>query len=186
MSADSADTGNADSDLKRFYWRSWLDLLEHVEVYRGLSDCLSTKWSRLPTVCALLTALTATGSGIAGWTIWATPGGRTIWAIFAGIASLSAIVSASLGFSTKSEAYASVHGKLSSLSKRLRTFQEASLRRTVAIDEKMHEKLDAFREEWDDLPTFRDDFFNTQSLRLRIQTSVEYEYIQRGWLEPKE
>lgn len=53
----------------------------------------------------IVLAVGATGSGVAGWSLWSEGSGKLAWALLAGIASLLAVVKPLIGVSNKIERY---------------------------------------------------------------------------------
>jgi hypothetical protein len=78
------------------FWRSGYDTLYEAYFYELGSENLIAQWARLDLAAGILTAITASGSAVSGWALWAEPGGKTLWCIVAAIASLAAIVHARL------------------------------------------------------------------------------------------
>jgi len=61
-----------------------------------LSETLSKRWQFLDNFTSIIVALTATGSGVAAWTIWNTVSGKTLWAVVAGTAAVASVVNIGL------------------------------------------------------------------------------------------
>lgn len=57
---------------------------------------LLERWERFDEATKVMVALTASGSAIAGWTLWSEPGFKYVWATLAGLAAAMSIVHAAL------------------------------------------------------------------------------------------
>ena len=56
-----------------------------------VSDELLQKWQLIDTCCQIGICVTAAGSCIAGWQLWAYPGLKILWAVISGCISLAAL-----------------------------------------------------------------------------------------------
>lgn len=54
-------------------------------------DALITFWEKFALLAGLLTGITASGSAVAGWTLWNQPGYKLVWAATAGTAAIISI-----------------------------------------------------------------------------------------------
>jgi len=66
-----------------------------------LSEALTRRWNMIDLATKLLIAFTASGSAIAGWSLWNTPGGKFFWVMIAGVASISSIANGVMGVPTR-------------------------------------------------------------------------------------
>jgi len=67
---------------------------KYIEV---LSERLEGEWLIVDKVVAVLVALTASGSAVAGWALWKDGTPASLWAVLSGSAALLAIVHSTLG-----------------------------------------------------------------------------------------
>ena len=74
------------------YWESSFKEFYQVFYQELVSEAMSLRWQRMDMPVAILVAVTACGSAVAGWSLWSSDFGRYIWVIIAGIASLSSII----------------------------------------------------------------------------------------------
>jgi hypothetical protein len=61
------------------------------------ADALVGRWQWVDEITKNVVALTATGSAVAGWTLWTAPGWRLTWTFLAGMAAVLSIVHSTLG-----------------------------------------------------------------------------------------
>jgi hypothetical protein len=61
-----------------------------------VSEQLSNFWGRFNALSTILVAATATGSAIAGWTLFNTTVGRVIWGVLSGVAALASLLDSTL------------------------------------------------------------------------------------------
>ena len=66
-----------------------------------MSEMASERWQQIDIVIAMFIAVTASGSAIAGWTLWSEPGWKYFWAFFAGIGSLASIAHGIMSVSSR-------------------------------------------------------------------------------------
>src|SRR5438132_829669 len=74
------------------YWNPSYELLSKVLIQELASEALTARWEKLDLVASFLVAATATGSAVAGWALWSTDGGKIVWGLIAGVASVASIV----------------------------------------------------------------------------------------------
>jgi len=79
------------------YQQQSFKTLHEAYFYQFASEMMIKRWQRIHYLTSFLTSITATGSAIAGWTLWNSEHGKIIWAIMAGSASLLAILHNVLG-----------------------------------------------------------------------------------------
>jgi len=60
------------------------------------SQSLASLWEKVDIGIMLIVALTASGSAVAGWTLWSLAGWKVLWGVFAGIASVVSITHTTL------------------------------------------------------------------------------------------
>lgn len=61
-----------------------------------VADALISRWQILDEITKVLVALTASGSAVAGWSLWNDPNLKYLWAFIAGTAAVLAIVHSTL------------------------------------------------------------------------------------------
>ena len=112
----------------------WKDAyLKWYDAYfnENVANRLVSRWQAFNDPAKLIIAVTASGSVIAGWTLWNQPGYKTFWIILAGIGALLSVISSSLTISerikdwtnTKSD-FASVRLQVEILMTRMRLTPE--------------------------------------------------------------
>lgn len=81
------------------------------------------QWRRIDKAISILIALTASGSAIAGWSVWTKPGWKYIWLIMAAIASVASIAHSTLEVPSKIRELEELRSAFSRLRVDLETFQ---------------------------------------------------------------
>lgn len=89
-----------------------------------LSEVLTRRWNMIDLTTKLLIALTASGSAIAGWALWNTPGGKFFWAMIAGVASISSIANGVMGVPTRVKEQEEIRQAFSKLRVDLEMFRQ--------------------------------------------------------------
>ena len=77
-------------------WEAAYDTYYSAYFEEILADALINRWQWVDEVTKVLVALTASGSAISGWALWADQNLKLIWTILAGIAAILAIIHTSL------------------------------------------------------------------------------------------
>ena len=103
------ETTEVKSELSTDDLRIWAELwaavhTDHYACYyeEAVAEHLVSRWRLLDTITKFLTALTASGSTVAAWSVWTSPtGGHASWAILSGLAAVISLVHMSLGISDR-------------------------------------------------------------------------------------
>lgn len=88
------------------------------------SEALVTRWQWIDLVTSVLVAVTASGSAVAGWTLWNAPDWKVVWGIIAGIASLLAIIHRIMGVPGRVKAQEDIRRGFSELRVELESFRQ--------------------------------------------------------------
>ncbi len=92
MATASIDPGDPRAKLWQATFETYYD-----SYFQELSaNRLLERWERFDDATKVLVALTASGSAIAGWTLWNEPGLKYVWATLAGSAAVMSVVHAAL------------------------------------------------------------------------------------------
>jgi len=79
------------------YWDSTYRILYDTWMQELISEELANFWGRFNAISSILIAATATGSAIAGWTLFNTTAGKVIWGVLSGVAALFSLLDSTLG-----------------------------------------------------------------------------------------
>jgi hypothetical protein len=128
------------------------------------SEALVLRWERIDYAVALLVALTASSSVVAGWALWNTPGGQVFWAAIAGVASVASIVHGVLRVPGRVKDQENLRRLFSGLRVDLQTFQQH-----LAIDhEENATKMETDKERGSERERRRDKEKEFDQLRKRL------------------
>jgi len=105
-------------------WRNWFGTLYETYYCELACEALVSRWERIDLVTGFLVAITASGSTIAGWALWTSPGGKLVWASVASIAALASIARSVLGVAGRVKDQEEVRRLFSELRVELETFRE--------------------------------------------------------------
>jgi hypothetical protein len=159
-------------DHRQGLWRASFDTLYDSLFEELIASALVNRWSGIDSLVKILVALTASGSAIAGWTIWNTPTGKVIWAIASGIAAALSILQGSVGLSNRIKAHSEDLGRFTSLRVNLETFRYRMEYDNVAFD-KLVQEFNKFREKWNEnLQSLSSDALRTTALEKEIDNQV--------------
>src|SRR5205823_5751415 len=78
------------TSLNPLWNRSW-EVLYKAYYYELTAEHVVARWEKIDIGVVFLLGATASGSAIAGWSLWSDPGWRGVWLIIAGLASVISI-----------------------------------------------------------------------------------------------
>ncbi len=161
-----------DNNAYRTWWNS--------KYQEFVCSKLFGKWQTTDTFVQVGIALTASGSAIAGWSLWELPEMKVIWAVMSGLISILAICHKSIGVSYKiktwcesSKAYSMIKNQLEILKFDINTSYEKN---TDNIHKKLREIMADYADE--DGKTPNNDLWLTKSLEDKAEISI-YESKQK-------
>lgn len=174
VASDATETRlRPDDDYKRdALWKAVYETFYYVYYDELLCDALVGRWLLLDQIAKLAMALTATGSAVAGWTLWSNPAFRILWASIAGFGAICAIVHTSWGIAYRLRQLEECKNRLQQLRIHLETFQ---LRMSINPDfpvAEMETEFLKYRERFcsDCLKT--GDLLITEKLRRCVQSDL--------------
>lgn len=106
------------------YWNLSYETLYDSYYQELMSEALTRRWKWIDIATTFLVAATASGSAIAGWSLWSTLDGRFVWVIFAGIASVASIAHGVMGVPTRVKEQEDLRHMFSELRIDLETFRQ--------------------------------------------------------------
>lgn len=151
-------------------YRLWYDAEYNAE----LSERLVDRWQSFDDLSKVIVSLTATGSVVAGWALWAQGGFKHLWAVLAGVGAIISIVSSALGVPERLKVWAQSKGEF-----RAQAIRCQALRLAMRVDPQfdVREILGAFEdirarfgETVGRLPS---DILDTGRLRKACQSAVD-------------
>jgi len=92
------------TDARDELWTATFDTYYDAYYEELLAAALVRRWQRVDAFTKVLVALTASGSAVAGWTLWSQPGFKTSWTFIAGIAALLSILHSTLNVADRVKA----------------------------------------------------------------------------------
>jgi hypothetical protein len=104
-------------------WNATWDTYYNSFYQELLAEKMVIIWQRVDEVARFVIALTASGSAIAGWALWSSPGYKNLWAIIAGIGALLAVVQRVFDITKRLSEWGNLRSFFSSLRIDLKTFQ---------------------------------------------------------------
>jgi hypothetical protein len=159
-------------------WKAVWDTYYYVYFDEMLSDALVRRWTRIDDIVKIATAVTASGSAIAGWTLWNDPDLKYVWALLAGFGALCAIVHTALGVSYRLRDYADSKNRLVRLRIELDTFRISMAVNAEFPVDKFHLDLLRFRERFSNDSFKRNDVLATLKLRTKLRNELLAELKQ--------
>ncbi|MBI1814998.1 MAG: hypothetical protein HYR72_08480 [Deltaproteobacteria bacterium] len=131
---------------------------------------LVTWWQRVDDVTKVLVALTASGSAVAGWSLWNQEYYKNFWVAAAGIAAVLSIVHAALGVPAKLKDHTGIQRRFASLRTDLETFRYR-MRISPSFPVKdFTEMFATFRKRLgDEVQLLQTDLLSTDGLQERVQ-----------------
>lgn len=84
------------NDPRDTLWEVSFDTFYETYFEEILSELLIRRWTFIDYSVRVLIAITASGSAVAGWTLWENPKFKIIWVIISGVAALFGIIHSTL------------------------------------------------------------------------------------------
>jgi hypothetical protein len=139
-----------------------------------LAEKLINRWQRFDEPSRALVALTASGSAVSGWALWAQPGFRAAWVILAGGSAVLATLHATLNVPGRLKDQADFRRQFSGLRLDLETFRDhMRLEPNFAMDQ-FTAKFDELRGRYSNAyQLLKNDFFLTQGLETECQDILD-------------
>lgn len=104
-------------------WEATFDTYYDAYYEELVADALISRWQWIDAITRVIVALTASGSAVAGWSLWNIPQFKFLWAIIAGASALFAIVHSTLGVSVILKEHGQTYALFSALRTELETFR---------------------------------------------------------------
>jgi hypothetical protein len=137
------------------------------------SEKLLERWGNFDDVTKVLVALAASGSAIAGWTLWSEPGFKYIWAIFAGFVAVMSIVHAALKVPERVARHLDSKADFAALRIALETFRHQMQIFPSFSVEDYNKKYLQYRERYQTLVSkLKSDFLSTQAMVKAAQIEL--------------
>ena len=138
------------------------------------ANFLVGRWRLVDTVSKFLTTLTASGSAVAAWAVWADASfGAMIWAIVSGVAALLALVHTSLGISDRIKEDTLIYSNFQQLRLDLEQFKiNMLIRSSDSLSDYKKQYQDIFAKFGKAYALKRPDFFITKEREEIIQADL--------------
>lgn len=130
-------------------------------------------WQKFDFITRLVIAFTASGSAIAGWTLWNDDDYKILWVFIAGAASILSIIHTTLNTPDRVKNYAALANNISDIRLEYETFQhELKIYREFDVDESFikHKELRAKYKQI--LQSYSPDFLTTDKIKNTSQTML--------------
>jgi cell shape-determining protein MreC len=143
---------------------------------------LGKRYAKFDLAVSLLVASTASGSTIAGLSLWSTPQGKPVWLVIAVTSSIAAFLHSFLHASNKVKTLADLRREFLTLRVKLETLRQ-NLRIQSSLDEQ-RTQFDKLRDRYTTLVSGApSDLIATNSIRARVQRSLNAELHDREILQ---
>lgn len=152
-------------------WNLYYDSYYHeMESYR-----LIGRWLLFDVITRLLMAITASGSAVAGWTLWEETGWlKALWAFLAGTAALLAIIHGTLGVQPRLKNLTDSKRRFVALRVDVETLLAKMKIETAFPLEPFREELISARSRYQEgITQIEEDILCTKSLKHRAQDDVD-------------
>jgi hypothetical protein len=138
------------------------------------AEFLVSRWRLLDTISKFLTALTASGSTVAAWTVWASQSGQMGWAMLSGTAALLALIHMSLGISDRIKEDTLIFSTFQQLRLDLEIFKKKiRLKHYETLTSYLNDYLEVAAKFGKAYALKRPDFFLTTKREIKIQNDVD-------------
>lgn len=153
-------------------WNGVFDTYYDAYYNEVLADKLISRWQYFDEITKVLVALTASGSAIAGWTLWSKPGFEFVWVLMAGAAAVLSIIHAALSVADRLKDAGEVRRAFACLRIDIETFRyRMRIDPEFGIDE-FTKEFEEYRRRYSDCEQrIKNDIFRTMPLRHRRKAS---------------
>ncbi len=155
-------------------WNSTFDT--YYESYYGevVAQRLARRWQLIDQVTKVLIAITASGSAVAGWTLWSEEGFKTLWVIIAGVVALLAIIHSAMSVADRLKDAGDVSHSFAALRIEVETFRyRMRIDPEFPIEDFTGELVEYRRRYGECVQRIKDDIFRTKRLKLKAQDAVD-------------
>lgn len=158
-----------ESSSRDVLWKAAYETFYYVYYDELLVETLIARWLAIDQIAKLAMALTATGSVVAGWSLWSNPALKVAWAILAGFGAVCAIVHTSWGITFRLRDFEQCKSKLLCLRIDLETFRvRLAINRNFSVAE-MEQEFIRLRERLSNDCFKMSDIWATERLRRSVQ-----------------
>ena len=139
-----------------------------------VADRLVGRWLLVDDLAKLSVAFTASGSALSGWATWSQPGYKIVWATFAGLAAVVAIVHTTLTVAHRLRDWGEIKRAFASLRLDLETFRYRMRFDTAANEAELQSEFLQYRRRYQDVvQRLRNDSMITRALKIAAQKDVD-------------
>ena len=124
-------------------WNPSWETLYEAYFHELAAQSVVTRWQKIDIAVAILVAATASGSVIAGWSLWSAPSWKTLWLAIAGIAAVVSTAHGAMAVPRRIKDQEEIRRNFSGLRVSLQTFRQ-DLRISLDGDEafkRYHEQI---------------------------------------------
>ena len=161
------------ADARDEMWSVAYELWYDTEYNAELSDRLVSRWQVFDDFAKVVVALTASGSVLAGWTLWMQSGFKYMWAVLAGAGAVLSIVSTALGVPQRLKSWGQCKSDFRALAIGCQTLR-VGMRVNPQFD--VQQQLDSYNEVLkrfgETVGRMPNDFLETRKLQLNCQARV--------------
>ncbi len=162
------------TDPRDELWEASFDTYYVVHYEELLADRLIDSWQKVDEITKVLVALTASGSAVSGWALWAEPHFRRIWVIMASIAAVLSIVHTALSVPGRLKDHGETKRRFASLRTDLETFRyRMRIDANFPIEEFTQEFVEYRRRFSDSVQLRKNDILRTNRLENKVQKQLD-------------
>jgi hypothetical protein len=155
-------------------WKAVYDTWYLAAYNEQIAEALVARWQRVDDWTKVLTAITASGSAIAGWALWNEAGFKTLWVVIAGIGAVASIVGSALGTPSRLKDWGDSKREFTVLKLDLETFQY-EMRINPEFDiEAFTKRFNDYRARLADaICRIKNDILSTSRFAINCQTALD-------------
>ena len=146
----------------------------------NVANRLVSRWQAFNDPAKVIIAVTASGSVIAGWTLWNQPGFKTFWIILAGTGALLSVISSSLTIGERIKDWTSTRAEFSAVRVQIEILKmEMDLKPEFNVDQ-AQKTLENIRLRYRDaVERMRNDLLHTSELDLACKKELDEIILKR-------
>lgn len=109
--------------IREELWNATFETFYAAMYNEVVSERIVARWQVLDDLSRVVIALTASGSAVAGWTLWHEPSYRIVWLVLAALGAVLSIIHSALGVPARLTYWADVNKTFAMLRNQLETFK---------------------------------------------------------------
>jgi hypothetical protein len=173
-------TSDQESSARAKLWADAYQKWYDAYFNENAANALVSRWQAFNDPAKVIVAITASGSVIAGWTLWSQPGFKTFWIILAGTGALLSVISSSLTIPERIKDWTNTRADFSGVRVQAELLMTHMKFKPEFDIDAAHKALENIIVRYNDaVNRIRNDFLHTKSLDANCKQELDRVILQR-------